>query len=114
MEYDEIINSNRVVLVEFYATWCPHCQRMMPVVSNIEAKLGTKATVNQIDVDKYPDKQTYQYSFYDQRCLFPQGCPAYVVTCLATDSAAIIHFKYRSLSETKSEMTPTPINQSFI
>ena len=59
-------------------------------------------------------KQTYQYSFYDQRCLFPQGCPAYVVTCLATDSAAIIHFKYRSLSETKSEMTPTPINQSFI
>lgn len=55
MEYDEIINSNRVVLVEFYATWCPHCQRMMPVVSNIEAKLGTKATVNQIDVDKYPN-----------------------------------------------------------
>ncbi len=55
MEYDEIINSNRVVLVEFYATWCPHCQRMMPIVSNIEAKLGTKATVNQIDVEKYPD-----------------------------------------------------------
>ena len=36
MNYNEIINSNKVVLVEFFASWCPHCQRMMPVVEEVK------------------------------------------------------------------------------
>ena len=27
------------VLVEFYATWCPHCRKMMPVVDDVKAWL---------------------------------------------------------------------------
>ena len=38
MNYNEIINSNKVVLVEFFASWCPHCQRMMPVVAEVKEK----------------------------------------------------------------------------
>ena len=55
MNYNEAINSNKVVLVEFFATWCPHCQRMMPVVEAVKEKLGKRATVVQIDIDKYPE-----------------------------------------------------------
>ena len=53
MNYKEIINSNTVVLVEFFASWCPHCQRMMPVVEEVKEKLGNRASVYQFDIDKY-------------------------------------------------------------
>ena len=53
MNYNEIINSNKVVLVEFFASWCPHCQRMMPIVAEVKEKLGNRASVYQFDVDKY-------------------------------------------------------------
>lgn len=44
-----------VVLVEFFATWCPHCQRMMPVVEEVKELVAGKAAVFQYDIDKYPD-----------------------------------------------------------
>lgn len=40
------------VLVEFYATWCPHCQRMMPVVDDIKALFDGRASVYQFDIDR--------------------------------------------------------------
>ena len=52
MDYKELINSNPVVVVEFYASWCPHCQRMMPVVDQIKQLLGDRATVHQFDIDE--------------------------------------------------------------
>lgn len=53
MSYEETINSASLVLVEFYASWCPHCQRMMPVVADVKKKMAGKAEVFQYDVDKY-------------------------------------------------------------
>ena len=52
MDYKELINSNPIVVVEFYASWCPHCQKMMPVVDQIKQLLGGKATVHQFDIDE--------------------------------------------------------------
>lgn len=50
--YDQAIRSKSVVLVEFYATWCPHCQAMAPVVGEVSEILGDSAAVLQLDVDK--------------------------------------------------------------
>ena len=47
-----LMNSKGVVLVEFFATWCPHCQRMMPIVADVKKKLEGKAQVVQLDIDK--------------------------------------------------------------
>lgn len=44
-------NSAPVVLVEFFATWCGHCQRMEPVVDQIKELVEGKAKVVQLDVD---------------------------------------------------------------
>lgn len=55
MNYTEFINSAPVVLVEFYATWCPHCQHMMPIVKQVTKLLDGKATVQQLDIDKYTE-----------------------------------------------------------
>lgn len=52
MNYSELTQSSKVVLVEFYATWCPHCQRMMPVVGQIKELLDGQVDVYQFDIDK--------------------------------------------------------------
>ena len=52
MDYNEVINSEPVVLVEFYASWCPHCQRMMPVIAQIRELIGSSAEIYQLDVDQ--------------------------------------------------------------
>lgn len=55
MNYDQAIKSEPVVLVEFYASWCPHCQRMMPIVSQIKELLNGSIGVYQLDIDQNQD-----------------------------------------------------------
>ena len=52
MKYTEAINSTPVVLVEFYATWCPHCRKMMPVVEEIKELLAGQVDIYQLDLDE--------------------------------------------------------------
>ena len=52
MNYNDAIKSSKVVLVEFFASWCPHCQRMMPVVAQIKELLEGKVNVYQFDIDE--------------------------------------------------------------
>lgn len=51
MTYEKTLSSAPVVLVEFYASWCPHCQRMMPIVAQIKELLGDVPVV-QLDIDQ--------------------------------------------------------------
>ena len=55
MDYKEIINSSEVVMVEFFASWCPHCQRMMPIVAQIKELLQGKVDIYQFDIDEYSE-----------------------------------------------------------
>lgn len=52
MTYPEAINQSDVVMVEFYATWCPHCKQMMPVVEQVKELLDDQVTVLQLDIDE--------------------------------------------------------------
>lgn len=52
MNYQQAINATPVALVEFYASWCPHCQRMMPVVEQIRELLGNSVSITQLDIDE--------------------------------------------------------------
>lgn len=55
MTYQQAITQTPVTLVEFFASWCPHCQRMMPLVAEIKKTLSGRADVLQFDVDKNPE-----------------------------------------------------------
>ena len=55
MTYDELIRKSPVSLIEFYATWCPHCQAMQPIVDQIKEVVAGKIDVYQLDIDKTGD-----------------------------------------------------------
>ena len=55
MDYTQEIKSAPVVLVEFYATWCPHCRKMMPIMEDIKTLLADNLKVLQFDIDQIED-----------------------------------------------------------
>lgn len=52
MTYTDATKSAPTVLVEFYATWCPHCRRMMPVVEQLKELVGKSVPVIRLDIDE--------------------------------------------------------------
>ena len=50
--YNDLIKDNKVVMIEFFATWCPHCKRMEPVVEQVRELVGDSAKIYQLDIDK--------------------------------------------------------------
>ncbi len=51
-KFNEIINSNQLTLVDFYATWCGPCQMMHPVLEQLKQQLGDAIRIIKLDVDK--------------------------------------------------------------
>lgn len=50
--FSEIINANRLVLVDFFATWCGPCKMMHPVLEQLKGELGEEIRIIKLDVDK--------------------------------------------------------------
>ena len=54
ISFEQARMTTGVVLIEFYASWCPHCRRMMPIVAEVKELLGEQVPVYQYDIDEYP------------------------------------------------------------
>ena len=50
--FNDIINSGKPVLIDFYATWCGPCKAMSPIIEQVGKEVQGKARVLKIDVDK--------------------------------------------------------------
>ena len=50
--FNELIQSSKPVLVDFYAVWCGPCQIMKPRMLDVAERMGEDAKVIQIDIDK--------------------------------------------------------------
>lgn len=76
--FSEIINSDQPVLVDFYATWCGPCQMMQPILQETASKVGSKAKIIKIDVDKNPlVASKFQVRGVPTLILFQRGKPVW-------------------------------------
>jgi len=51
---EEVLDSNKTVLLDFWATWCGPCKMIAPVVEQI-AKENPHITVGKVNVDEQPE-----------------------------------------------------------
>ena len=50
-EFNALINSEKLVFVDFYAPWCAPCRKMMPMMDSLKTEYKDKVTIVKINVD---------------------------------------------------------------
>lgn len=46
---------DKIMVVDFYATWCGPCKAMAPTMEEMENKYGNKIEFNKVDIDQSPE-----------------------------------------------------------
>lgn len=73
---DDVLTSEKPVLVDFWATWCGPCRMVAPVLEEIADEHGDKITIAKLDIDKNPGTaRDYKVMSVPTLILFQGGRP---------------------------------------
>ena len=72
--FENIIKSEKPVLIDFFATWCGPCKMLAPILKEVKDSLGERITILKIDVDKNQELSSkYQVRGVPTMILFQNG-----------------------------------------
>jgi thioredoxin 1 len=74
---DDVLGSDKPVLVDFWAEWCGPCRMIAPALEEISNELGERVTVAKLNIDDNPDAPArYGVRGIPTMILFKGGQPA--------------------------------------
>ena len=75
-KFEDIIQGNTLVFLDFFATWCGPCKMMHPVLEGLKKQLGERVKIVKIDIDSPVNRQlvnSYQVQAVPTLMLFKAG-----------------------------------------
>jgi len=73
--FDDTIKSNKLVLVDFWASWCGPCRALAPTIEQMAQEYAGKALIAKLNVDENPEKaECFQVFSIPTMIVFKDGC----------------------------------------
>ncbi len=90
---DDVLLSDKPVIVDFWATWCGPCRMVSPILEEISEAHGEKITVAKVDVDANPQiAQDYKILSLPTMMVFQKGKPVKSVIGAKPKAALLAEF----------------------
>lgn len=101
-EFDQLISQNTPTLVDFFATWCGPCKMQAPILSELKDKVGDKANILKVDIDRNADLAAkFRVQSVPTLILFKNGEPVW--RAVGVQSLDELERKVYDHQETKSD-----------